>query len=304
MKIVITGATGFLGFALLKQLVNQGNEVTVIVRPDSKRKNKITEWLSEEKDKNTSVRVVEWDLSELSKMDERADILYHFAWNGSSGADREDYDIQYTNIGYTAEAVRAAKKWGCRRIVCAGSQAEYGVIRERAYEETTVPHPFMMYGAAKNAAYQMGRVLAKQLDIEFVWPRIYSVYGVGENQGTLVNYVIETLEKGETPQLSACENMWNFLYIDDCVRMLIDLGQRKERTEGVFHIASEDTRILRDYVDEIRDIVAPGAELAYGAKAANPERTFWLDPDVSKILSVSDPCQISFGEGIRKKTGK
>ena len=109
----------------------------------------------------------------------------------------------------------AAKASGCMKFVGAGSQAEYGVIHGRASEAAAVPHPFMMYGAAKLATYHMGRILAKQVGIQFVWPRIYSVYGVGENSGTLISYLIETLKKGETPQLSPCENMWNFLYIDD-----------------------------------------------------------------------------------------
>lgn len=76
--------------------------------------------------------------------------------------------------------------------------------------------------------------------------------------------------------------MWNYIYITDCVRVLRLLGE-KDVSEGIYHIASDDTRILKEYVEEIRDIVAPGSALHFGAKQSNPKRTFWLEPDTEKI---------------------
>ena len=165
---------------------------------------------------------------------------------------------------------------------------------------STVPNPFMMYGAAKLSAYQMGKLYAAQLGIKLVWPRIYSVYGVGENAGTLVSYVVDTLKKGEVPQLSPCENMWNFMYITDCVRALRLLSENEE-TEGIYNVASKDTRILKEFVTEIRDIVAPGVELGFGAKQSDPNRTFWLEPDLSKLEAIWNGEMVAFGEGIEKK---
>lgn len=299
MKSIVTGATGFIGTALCEELLKNGHEVVAVVRPDSKKKDK----LRFQSGAGGQLQVVECALdclSELKQLVGGADIFYHLAWNGSAGAEREDFDIQYTNIRYTAEAIKAAVKCGCRKFVGAGSQAEYGVVHGVAKEDETVPKPFMMYGAAKVAAYQMGRVLAEQMGISFVWPRIYSVYGVGENPGTLVNYVIESLQKGEVPQLSPCENMWNFMYITDCVRALRMLGEIEE-AEGIYNVASEDTRPLREFVEEIRDIVASGAELGFGAKASDPKRTFWLEPDVGKMREREYICSVNFKDGIRRK---
>lgn len=295
MKVIVTGATGFIGTALCEELLRNGHDVAAIVRLGSQKRDKLN--FSEQL--NDRLRVLEIALEDLGSLEQevgKAEVFYHLAWNGSAGAAREDFDVQYTNISYTAGAVRAAVKCGCHKFVGAGSQAEYGVVHGEAKEGETVPHPFMMYGAAKLATYQMGQVLAKQLGISFVWPRIYSVYGVGENPGTLVNYVIDSLRKGKTPQLSPCENMWNFMYITDCVRALRILGENRE-TEGIYNVASEDTRPLRKFVEEIRDIVAPGAELGFGMKKSDPKRTFWLEPDVGR-LKKSYVCKISFIEGV------
>ena len=304
MKVIITGATGFIGKALCVEMASQGYEVIAVVRPHSQRNEQLLEVLKNaDKDIHAKIHIEELELSELGQLAEKgyqADLFYHLAWNGSAGADRENFEMQYSNIAYTGEAIRVALACGCKKFVGAGSQAEYGVVHGVAKEDETVPKPFMMYGAAKLAAYQMGQVLAKQLGISFVWPRIYSVYGVGENPGTLVNYVIDTLQKGEVPQLSPCENMWNFMYITDCVKTLRLLGECAD-TEGIYHVASSDTRLLKEFVKQIRDIVAPEMELAFGAKTSDPARTVWLEPDVEKIETLRLDKETAFCEGIRKK---
>lgn len=299
MKAIVTGATGFIGTALCRELLENGHEVMALVRPGSTKKEKL--------DFGTPLTdrlgIIELSLEQLPDLDgyiEKADVFYHLAWNGSAGAEREDFAVQYTNINYTAQAVRAAVKCGCKKFIGAGSQAEYGVVRGKAREYETVPHPFMMYGAAKLAAYHMGRLAAGQAGISFVWPRIYSVYGVGENPGTLISYVADCLKRGETPELSPCENMWNFLEVTDCARALRMLGEM-EGTEGIYHVASKKSRLLKKFVEEIRDIAAPGNGLGFGMKKSNPERTFWLEPDVERIQEIGFRETVSFGEGIRKK---
>lgn len=302
MHSIVTGATGFIGTALVEQLLISGGSVTAMIRPGSDKKQKLINITDSNPQTKDRLEILEVALDDLASVHVQADVFYHLAWNGSAGDARNDFATQNSNVGYFADAIRAAKACGCKKIVGAGSQAEYGVVYGLAREEETVPHPFMMYGAAKLAAYQMGQVLAGQLGIQLVWPRIYSVYGVGENAGTLVSYVLDCLKRGAEPQLSPCENMWNFLYITDCVKMLQTLGEH-DRAEGIYHIASEDTRLLKEFVEEMRDIVAPGVSLGFGAKRSDPKRTFWLEPSVEKMkeLGVYPKNLIGFGEGIRRR---
>lgn len=307
MKAIVTGATGFIGLALCRELLQNGYEVAAVIRPDSKKKDKLLDLRKESGLSDTSLQILEIPLEKINILHTcyhiQADFFFHLAWNGSSGAAREDFDIQRSNIEFTACAIRTAKDCGCPKFIGAGSQAEYGVVVGTAFEDKTAPSPFMMYGAAKLAACQMGSVLAKQLNIDFVWPRIYSIYGVGENQGTLVNYVMNTLEEGEAPALSPCENMWNFLYITDCARALRMLAENED-VQGICHVASKDTRLLKEYVIEMRDLLAPDLDLGFGAKQADPKRTFWLQPDVAKLDEMGFQAEVSFAEGIRRKLGE
>lgn len=299
MRCVVTGATGFIGKALCAELLAQGDEVYAVIRPHSAKRESLMSVAGAER-----LHIFEAPLDELSvffaQANISADIFFHLAWNGSARIAREDFSAQVRNLAYMEQAMQGAKVCGCRKFVGAGSQAEYGVAQGRAYEERTLPKPFMMYGAAKESAYQMGRLLARQLGIAFVWPRIYSVYGVGENPGTLVNYVLDSLAEKQVPELSPCENMWNFLYITDCAKILVALG-KAQAAEGIYHVASDDTRPLKDFVSEIRDRVAPGAELGFGMREANPERTFWLEPDTTKLKEIVRLEYVPFATGIDKK---
>ena len=187
MRVLITGATGFIGVALCKEMIKNGNEVTAIIRENSNKKSKLPK----------EVKIVELSLDKLNEFNGNYDLMYHLAWNGSSGNDRNDFDMQYSNIKYTIEAIKLAKRCTCKKFIGAGSQAEYGVVHGEAKEDETICKPFMMYGAAKLAAYHMGKIVAEQEEISFVWPRIYSVYGPGENEGTLISYLVKTLKEGK-----------------------------------------------------------------------------------------------------------
>lgn len=304
MKAIVTGATGFIGKALCEELLKENYDVVAVIRKGSVKREKLDGLVYANSELESKLQIIELNLDELEKLHTEyhieADVFFHLAWNGSSGADREDFDMQYSNIGYMKKAIKTANNCGCKKVIGAGSQAEYGVVQGVAKEDETVPKPFMMYGAAKAAAYQMGKLYATQIGMQLVWPRIYSVYGVGENQGTLVSYLVDALKKGEIPQLSLCENMWNFMYITDCVRALRKLGE-SENAEGIYNVASKDTRILKEFVTEIRDIVAPNMELNFGAKTSEPNRTFWLMPNCEKLDAIWDGPEVEFGEGILRK---
>lgn len=290
MEIIVTGATGFIGVALCKELIEKGHNVTAVIRKNSTKRDKL----------DNRVKVVELDLDELDKLDGKYDLFYHLAWNGSSGEQRNDFDIQMSNIKYTAEAMKAAVKCGCQKFIGAGSQAEYGVIKGKC-NESTLPQPFMMYGAAKLSTYNMCSILAKQIGISFVWPRIYSVYGVGENDGTLMSYLVNCLKNNAVAELSPCENMWDFMYITDCVKALRMLGENQQ-TEGVYNVSAGKPRLLKEFVEDAKSIINPQGKIKFGVKGSDPKRTFWLDPQVDKIKEIGFECEIEFGEGIRLKS--
>lgn len=288
MDIVLTGATGFLGSALCHELKKNGHNVTAVIRPESSEKAEFLE----------ADNRVELSLDDLEQLSGNYHVFFHLAWNGSGGEERNDYHTQLKNLIYMEKALKAAKNCGCHKFIGAGSQAEYGAVCQKTSEYETVPEPFMMYGAAKLSCLHMGRVLAGQLGLSFVWPRIYSVYGSRKNDPTLLGYVARTLRDGKVPELSSCENMWDFMYITDFTRAMRILAERSG-AEGIYHIASGKTGKLKHFVEQVRDAVSPGAELGFGMKQSDPSRTFWLEPDILRMEELGFRCMIPFGKGIR-----
>ena len=102
------------------------------------------------------------------------------------------------------------------------------------------------------------------------------------NKDTLMSYLIKTLMEGKEPKLSQCENMWNFMYIDVCTRALRMIGENNG-AEGIYNIASSDSRILKDYVKEVRDIINEQLKLNFGAAIICNKKTFFLTHDVLTI---------------------
>ena len=203
-RAVIAGATGAIGTALLNELINNNIEVLVLVRSDSKRKNNIHD--------STLVSVIECCMNDYSVLDNLTgseyDVFYHFAWAGTAGPERNDMYLQNMNVKYSLDAVGLAKRFGCKRFIGAGSQAEYGRY-EGVLSPDTPTFPEMGYGYAKLCAGQMTRDYAHQLDMEHIWVRILSVYGPHDGAQSMVMSTINKLLNGEIPQFTKGEQMWD-----------------------------------------------------------------------------------------------
>ena len=141
-RAVITGPTGSIGLALINELVSNGVEVVAVVRPGSRRADRIKT--------SDMVKRVDCDLSELNKLPELiregADVFYHFGWDGTFGNSRNNMYGQNLNVKYALDAVEAAFALGCDTFIGAGSQAEYGRYEGR---KKTV---FKSYGSCGIAA--------------------------------------------------------------------------------------------------------------------------------------------------------
>ena len=104
---IVTGATGFIGTALCKELLAQGDEVYAVIRPKSSRANKLIALQEHGDTTKGRLRILEADLGRLAESlpdaQLHADVFFHLAWNGSAGAEREDFELQQKNIGYIME---------------------------------------------------------------------------------------------------------------------------------------------------------------------------------------------------------
>ena len=294
-RAVITGATGAIGSAIIKELNDNNIEVLVLCRPDSGRIKNIPQ--------NDLVKIRYCDLGNLYSFDgiddSSFDTFYHLAWEGTSGPSRDDMYLQNRNVKYALDAVGLAKRLGCKRFIGVGSQAEYGCVEGKLRPDTPV-NPTMGYGIAKLTAGLMTRQYAHQLEMEHIWVRVLSIYGPNDGPNSLVMSTIRKLQNGETPQLTKCDQLWDYLYSEDAARAFRLLSEKG--VDGkTYVLGSGQARPLRQYVEEIRDLVSPGAELNFGAISYYPHQVMHLEADISELTKDTGFMpQTSFNEGLQQ----
>ena len=294
-NVIVTGTTGEIGLALVGELLAHNQNVTVIVRPNSKRVGRLPQ--------NSNLQILECELDSLpellhsGRMPGHCDMFYHLGWDYSR--DHNNVDKQILNVGYTLKAIDVAVQLGCSCFVGAGSQAEYG-RKDGVIDEDTSCFPETAYGIAKLCAEQMGRLICEQKGIRFVWPRIFSVYGPGDAESTMVISVIRQLLAGKIPALTKGEQMWDFLYTSDCARALWLLGE-KETCEGVYCIGSGVSKPLRLYIQEIRDNIDTGLALGFGERPYSERQVMNLSVSIDKLVKDTGfQPEVKFTAGIRQ----
>ena len=294
-RAIITGATGAIGTALTKELISNNVEVLIFTRKDSKRNSVIL--------KHPLVSVKYCSLSELKDMSndtgKEYDVFYHLAWAGASGPGRNDKDLQDNNVKYALDAVECAKRFGCQKFVGVGSQAEYGRVKVPLTPELEC-NPENEYGRAKLETGRKAKELADSLDMQFNWVRVLSVYGSNDGENSLISYTIRELSNGKVPELTKGEQIWDYLYSEDAARALYLIGE-KGINGKTYVLGSGETRTLKEYIERLRDVVAPGGELNFGAKEYPDKQVMYLQADTSELYKDTGwKAEMPFEEGIRK----
>ncbi len=211
-RVIVTGATGVIGMAIVRKCIEKGIEAVLLVNPDSPRLTRIPS--------DPLVYVIKCGLKEFADATadslgfESPDAFIHLSWGGTFGDVRNDKALQDKNAEYALDAVRLAHRLGCSVFVGAGSQAEYGRV-EGVLKPDTPCNPENEYGRAKLRASKETRELCHELGIHHVWPRILSIYGPYDGEKTMVMSLISSLLSGEKPSLTAVEQVWDHLYADD-----------------------------------------------------------------------------------------
>lgn len=303
-SIILTGATSMLGIALIQSCLKRGTRVTALVRENSQKLAALPD------SPLLTVHPCELDnlknllagpLSALGILQsaQNADAFYHLAWGSTSHTGREDARAQAANIDTTLDAAELAARLSCKRLVGAGSQAEYG-RKDHAIREDEPVAPETAYGAAKYAAGKLSAQRCAELGMEHVWTRIFSVYGPYNAKSTMVMSVIGTLLKGETPALTPCGQMWDYLYSADAGEALYLAGE-KGQPGKTYNIGSGAIRPLSEYVEELKNTIDPALKLGIGQNPYSPKQVMHLLADITALKEDTGFApQTSFEEGIAK----
>lgn len=293
-KAIITGANGFIGTALCRELSNRGISVIAVVRNEEEDISNIENF--------KGLRVVYSDLSEFKNLYEKisdrdVDILYHLAWVGSAGPLRGNAEVQFNNIRYTCDTVEACSKMNCKRFVFASSIMEYEIEAVMATDAT--PGINTLYSSAKVSADYMARTIAGSLGVDYIRAVISNIYGPGELSPRLVNTSIRKLLNGEHCAFSAGEQTYDFIYIDDAAKTFVAIGE-KGVTNRTYYIGSQKPKPLKEFLCELRDQVDSNIEIGLGEIPFNGVSLTYNEFNVHAVKEDTGFVPtVSFAEGIQ-----
>lgn len=278
-KAIVTGAGGFVGSRLVKELTDNDVFVYAVVRQETSLPELLTT--------NNLVRIVYCDMSELEILpdlikDDDIDLFYHLAWKGTSGKARGDYNLQIDNIKYSCNAVVSAHKINCKKFVYAGSIMEYESM-SFVPQDGSSPGMGFIYSIAKQTAHHMTKTLAASFKIDFVSALISNIYGPGEESERFINTVINKFLKNEKMSFTSAEQLYDFIYITDAVYALYLIGPHGKNLTS-YYIGNSEPRPLIEFIRRVYDSIKPDFNLVFGDLPSNGASLSYDEFDTSKLL--------------------
>lgn len=290
-KIIVSGATSFIGIHLINALIEEGKEVTAIVRKKSTNLSKIP--LSDK------IKIIELNMDEykdIHKYIQKTECFIHLAWDGTRGTQRDNFKLQYQNYENSLQALNSVAKIGCKLVLSAGSQAEYGNYNHLINEDTPC-RPQTQYGICKLNFYDSAYEFCNCNGIAFKEPRFFSIYGSGDYEGSMIMSVLKNMLNNADCSLTQCIQYWDFLNIRDAVEGLLTLIET-ECDDGAYNFGSGDLRLLKSYIEEMYFITKSKSKLMYGQIPYGEKGMLSIMPDITKLKGLGWYPKVTFANGI------
>jgi UDP-glucose 4-epimerase len=256
-KIMVTGASGFLGSNLTNRLLQIGADVHAVSRSQRNAGSNGLRWWQADLADIDGTRDV------LTKV--RPDVIYHFA--GLSTADPDFHlvlPILNSLLISTVNVLTAATEIGQSRIILAASLTE----PELAHTSATPGSP---YAAAKWASGGYARMFHRLYQLPVVMVRPFMTYGPGQDHRKIIPYVILSLLREEAPKLSSGNQEFDWIYIDDVVDGLVAAAEVYGVEGCTIDLGSGTLTSVRTVIQKIARLVGSPAELVFGTL---PDRPF------------------------------
>ncbi len=297
MRCLVTGASGFLGSHLVRQLLVEGHEVLAVVRPGSKslRLHNIA----------SKVAFAYADLATIPQISGEVkrfgpNVIFHLAWwGGNSNRFVNDPEQIFANIPGTLELVRTAHEVECKCFFFFGTAVEYGAY-QIPVRETDAALPRNLYGSSKYAMMQLTEALSTNWGMRFCGIRPFWTYGPMDDPQRMIPYVIRQFLDGDRPRVTAGEQLWDFLYVEDAVKALMALAAAGSAA-GIFNLGSGNPRPLKEIITLIRDLIDPRLEIGFGEIPYRPDQVMHLEADITKLCTATGwKPHTSLEEGLRR----
>lgn len=269
MKVVVTGASGFIGREAVAPLLALGAEVHLLGRGNA----------APEGTTAHAIDLIRDDPAPLLAKIAPSHLL-HFAWYAAPGR----FWTAPENLDWVAASLRLVRTFtaaGGKRAVLAGSCAEYDWTHDRLDEATTPLAPATLYGEAKAGLFRVLNRAAPQLGLSFAWGRIFFPYGPFERAERLTGSALDAIVARRPAQFSAGTQARDFQHVEDTAAAFVAL--LSSEVEGAVNIASGETISVRALVEHAARIGDALSLMEFGARPMQPGEPPLLAANVTRL---------------------
>ncbi|WP_448105293.1 NAD-dependent epimerase/dehydratase family protein [Pedobacter panaciterrae] len=275
-KILITGITGFLGSHIAEKLIQEGIGVIGLKRTisDTWRCNQILD-------------KIEWVDIETGYQDlilkKQPDTIIHSAWIGVEAKDRDNWTLQAQNIQFLVQLLEIAKQTKVKKIIFLGSQSEYGITDGKVFENKKSVAA-TAYGSIKLACLEILKTFSETNHIDWVWLRVFSLFGERENVSWLIPSLIKRMTSETEMDFTKGEQMYAYLYVRDFAEIILRIVNTPVISD-IYNVSANEARSLKSVITEIRDLVNPKFKLNMGVLPYRKNQSMHIEGDISKLQS-------------------
>ena len=255
-KVLVTGASGFLGSHLCRRLHEEGAEIHAVSRSErTSEKNSIRWWRGEMSD----IAAVRRTLLET-----KPDVIFHLSGlvTGVSGPELV-LPTLHSLLVSTVNVLTVAAEIGCSRVVLAGSLTE-------PIPDHTEPTPASPYAAAKWASSAYGRMFYKLYGLPVVIVRVFMTYGPEQETGKLIPYVALSLLREQMPKLSSGSWEADWIYVDDVISGLVAAARAPNVVGTTIDLGSGTLVPVRKIVKHLVDLTGCRTVPVFGTLTDRP----------------------------------
>lgn len=283
-RVLVTGASGFIGRRLCEKLKQQQTEVFAVSRKKRKQTKAVDKWFKGD--------LVDFEFTKSVIKESNSELIFHLAAFVSGCRDSKAvFPTFHNNVTATVNMLMASLESDVRRFILAGTMEEPNHDK---------PVPVSPYAASKWANTVYARMFHKLYDTPIAIARIFMVYGPGDQNDRLVPYVIQSLLRDEKPRLTSGRRLVDWIFIDDVVEGLIQMGQAKDIEGKAIELGSGKQYSIRQICKKIEHLMDSEVQIEFGELPDRPfEKERVANLTRAKIMLDWEP-KVGINEGLKK----